>query len=109
MSRRIRLGEYFVESGLITQAQLEEGLERRRHTGERIGEALLALGYVSERDLLRNLAADADIPFLERRDLVVDPMVVGMVPADVARTRNLVPLRAEATSLVVAMANPFDV
>src|SRR2546430_1231096 len=67
MSRRIRLGESLVESGLITEAQLDEALKRRVTTGERIGEALVGLGFISERDLLRTLAQDADIPFLEPR------------------------------------------
>ena len=109
MSRRIRLGESLVESGLITQAQLDEALRRRLTTGERIGEALVGLGFISERDLLRTLAADADIPFLEARELVVDPMVAGTVSATVARAEHVVPLRIEGKSLVVAMGNPFDV
>lgn len=109
MSRRIRLGESLVESGLITQAQLDEALKRRLTTGERIGEALVGLGYITERDLLRTLAADADIPFLETRELVVDPMVVGSVSATVARAEHVIPLRIEGKSLLVAMGNPFDV
>src|SRR3569833_1869452 len=109
MSRRIRLGESLVESGLITQAQLDEALKRRLSTGERIGEALVGLGYISERDFLRTLAADADIPFLEPRELVVDPMVAGNVPAPVARSEHVIPLRLEGKSLLVAMGNPFDV
>jgi type II secretory ATPase GspE/PulE/Tfp pilus assembly ATPase PilB-like protein len=109
MSRRIRLGESLVESGLITQGQLDEALERRLTSGERIGEALVGLGYISERDLLRTLAQDADIPFLEARELVVDPMVAGLVSAPVARSQHVLPLRHEAKALLVAMANPFDV
>lgn len=109
MSRRIRLGESLVEAGLITPAQLDEALKRRTSTGERIGEALVGLGYISERDLLRTLALDADIPFLEALELVVDPMVVGLVPAAVARAQHVLPLRFEARALVVAMGNPFDV
>ncbi|HTE46810.1 MAG TPA: GspE/PulE family protein [Gemmatimonadaceae bacterium] len=109
MSRRIRLGESLVESGLITPAQLDEALKRRTSTGERIGEALVGLGYISERDLLRTLAQDADIPFLEARELVVDPMVVGLVAAPVARSQHVLPLKFEAKALLVAMGNPFDV
>jgi type II secretory ATPase GspE/PulE/Tfp pilus assembly ATPase PilB-like protein len=108
MSPRIRLGESLVESGLITPAQLDEALKRRLTSGERIGEALVGLGYISERDLLRTLAGDADIPFLEPRELVVDPTVIGYVPAVVARSHHVVPLRFEAKALLVAMANPFD-
>jgi type IV pilus assembly protein PilB len=109
MSRRIRLGESLVEAGLINTAQLDEALARRTTTGERIGEALVALGYISERDLVRTLAKDADIPFLEAAELHVDPVVVSLIAAQVARTQNLVPLRADGRALVVAMANPFDI
>jgi type II secretory ATPase GspE/PulE/Tfp pilus assembly ATPase PilB-like protein len=109
MSRRVRLGESLVESGLITRAQLDEALKRGASTGERIGEALVGLGFISERDLLRTLAQDADIPFLEPRELVVDPMVISLVPGPVARSQHVVPLRHEAKALLVAMGNPFDV
>jgi len=109
MSRRIKLGESLIESGLITPAQLDEALKRGVATGERLGEALVGLGFISERDLLRTLAQGADIPFLEPRELVVDPMVVSLVPGPVARSQNVVPLRHEAKALLVAMGNPFDV
>ena len=109
MSRRIRLGESLVEAGLINTAQLEEALARKTTTGERIGEALVALGYITERDLVRTLAKDADIPFLESNELRVDPAVVSLVTAAAAKANNLVPLRADGRALVVAMSNPFDI
>lgn len=109
MSPRLRLGESLVESGLITQTQLDEALERRLKTGERMGESLVSLGFISQGDLMRTLAEDADIPFLEGRELVVDPTVVGQVPASMARSQHVLPLRIEAKALLVAMGNPFDV
>src|SRR3954468_16060939 len=108
MVRRPRLGEALVESGLITQAQLDEALRRGANTGERIGESLVGLGFISERELLKTLAQDADIPFLEPRELVVDPMVAPLVAALVARSHGVIPLRYEAKALLVAMGNPFD-
>src|SRR3954471_2948931 len=107
MSRRIRLGESLVEAGLINAAQLDEALARKTTTGERIGEALVALGYITERDLIRTLDKDADIPFLESNELRVDATVVPLVTAAAARANNLVPLRADGRALVVAMGNPF--
>jgi type IV pilus assembly protein PilB len=108
MSRRIRLGESLVEAGLITQTQLDEGLKRRLITGQRIGETLVELGYLTDSDLLRTLARDADVPFLERGDLVVDPAAVQLMDANVARAQRAVPLRVDGRTLVVAMSNPFD-
>jgi type II secretory ATPase GspE/PulE/Tfp pilus assembly ATPase PilB-like protein len=108
-SRRVRLGESLVEAGLITEAQLDEALNRRLTTGERIGEALVSLGYITGVDLQRTLAQDADIPFLEAGELTVDPTVVPLVPAIIARTQNVLPLRQEGRALHVVMANPFDI
>jgi type II secretory ATPase GspE/PulE/Tfp pilus assembly ATPase PilB-like protein len=109
MSRRIRLGEALIEAGIITPAQLDEALKRGASTGERLGEALVGLGFISERDLLKSLARDADIPFLEPRELVVDPTVIALVPGPVAKSHQVIPLRFEAKALLVAMGNPFDV
>jgi type IV pilus assembly protein PilB len=109
MSRRIRLGESLIEAGLIDPAQLEEALARTSTTGERVGEALVALGFITERDLVRTLAKDADITFLEPNDLRVDPAVLALVTADAARANNLIPIRADGRALVVAMSNPFDI
>jgi type II secretory ATPase GspE/PulE/Tfp pilus assembly ATPase PilB-like protein len=109
MSKRIRLGESLIEAGIITQAQLDEALRRGASTGERLGEALVGLGFISERDLLKSLARDADIPFLEPRELVVDPMVIPLVPGPIAKSHQVIPLRFEAKALLVAMGNPFDV
>lgn len=108
MSRRIRLGESLVEAGLITQSQLDEALKRRLITGQRIGETLVELGYLTDSDLLRTLAKDADVPFLERSDLVVDPAVVQLLDGNVARAQRAVPLRLDGRTLIVAMSNPFD-
>jgi type IV pilus assembly protein PilB len=109
MARRIRLGESLVELGLITRPQLDQALSRRESSGERIGEALVSLGYLSERDLWKTLAMDADVPFLEPAELRVDPMVVSLVAPVIARGQKLMPLRNEGRALLVVMANPFDI
>lgn len=109
MSRRIRLGESLIEAGLINAAQLDEALARKATTGERIGEALVALGYITDRDLVRTLAKDANIPFLEPEELHVDSTIVPLLTAGIACDNNLVPLRADGRALVVAMSNPFDI
>ena len=45
------LGLLLIRAGLVTRGQLYEGLRRQRHTGERIGEALVALGLISTQDV----------------------------------------------------------
>ena len=42
-----RLGDIFVERGLIDQAQLDEALSVQRETGGKLGEILVELGFIT--------------------------------------------------------------
>ena len=42
-----RLGDIFVERGLIDQAQLDEALAVQRETGAKLGEVLVDLGFIT--------------------------------------------------------------
>jgi len=46
-----RLGEILVETKAVTEAQLEEALARQRKSGGRIGDNLVALGFLTRDDL----------------------------------------------------------
>jgi hypothetical protein len=46
-----RLGDLFVQRGLINQAQLVEALEAQRENGGKLGEILVEKGWVSRVDL----------------------------------------------------------
>lgn len=50
------LGELLVRMGLVTPAQVTEALERQRESGERLGEALISLGHLSQEKLQAALA-----------------------------------------------------
>lgn len=49
-----RLGEMLVEAGIITQGQLDEALAQKR-TGEKLGDALMRLNYLTETQLIQVL------------------------------------------------------
>jgi hypothetical protein len=42
-----RLGDIFVERGLITDEQLREALDQQRATGNKLGEILVELGFIT--------------------------------------------------------------
>ena len=52
----MRLGEYFVSKGIITNAQLEEALKGQLIFGGHLGTCLLEMGYLSEEVLGRSLS-----------------------------------------------------
>lgn len=49
MIQRKRLGDLLVDSGLITGQQLQQVLEEQKGTGMKLGDLLIARGYITEQ------------------------------------------------------------
>ncbi len=109
MELKPRLGTALMNAGLITQTQLDEGLALQATKGERIGKALITLGYLSEVDLLKTLCREANVPYLSIHELQPEPAAAALLDEQFARSNVLLPLRQDGRTLVVAMANPFDI
>ena len=108
MAVRRWLGDTLLSAGLVTRQQLDEALAAQNTTGQKLGQTLVTLGYLSETDLLQTLCADAGIPFLTDTELQPQPDSVALIPAELARQHSVVPLKLESRHLVIAMADPFD-
>jgi type IV pilus assembly protein PilB len=108
MAVRRWLGDTLLGAGLVTKQQLDEALKVQNSTGQKLGQALVALGYLSETALLQTLCSDAGIPFVAEHEIQPDPAAIALIPVELARTHNVVPLKVESRHLVLAMADPFD-
>ena len=106
---RRRIGEILVELGLVTEEQISSALEEQRATGTRLGDVLLKSGYVMPRDLVRALAVQFGLSFVDLDHHRIDPDVAQLVPQSLARRHRAVPVWREGQKIVVAMANPVDV
>ncbi|HWI64472.1 MAG TPA: GspE/PulE family protein [Symbiobacteriaceae bacterium] len=103
------LGDSLVQSGLIGAAELAKALEVQKASGHRLGEVLVALGYLTETDVARAIAGQLGIPFVADHELQVDMTVARLLPPSVARKTSAMALREEFGVLYVAMADPLDV
>ena len=56
MSDRVRIGDLLVAAKLVTAAQVEEALASQRDSGRRLGEELVAKGFVTEFQLTQILS-----------------------------------------------------
>ena len=61
-SGTLPLGQVLIERGLLTQAQVDEAMERQAKLGLRLGEILVELGYVKASVLADVLAEVLEIP-----------------------------------------------
>jgi type IV pilus assembly protein PilB len=97
------LGDYLIEAGLIGQAELDKALEVQKASGHRLGEVLVALGFLTETDVARAVAGQLGIPYVHDHELQVDMTVARLLPPSVARKTNALPLREESGLLYVAI------
>ncbi|MGH7594589.1 MAG: glycosyltransferase family 2 protein [Gemmatimonadales bacterium] len=101
----IRLGEYLVQRGLISEVQLGAALHQQQRTGERLGRLLLILGYLRRLELARALADLWQLPFVTVDAGSVDPAVAQRVPLDTTLRHRAVPLQEDAQAVTVAVAD----
>jgi hypothetical protein len=102
------LGTLIFRAGLIAPQQLEDALAEGLRTGKRLGEVLLARGWLSEEDLTRLLAGQKGLPFALPRDVVIDQELAGRLSYEDARRELALPLVVEFGVPVVAMADPSE-
>ena len=99
-----------IEEGLLNEAQLLECQEEERSTGMPIDKVLREKGYVSESAFLQALAKQLRLQFAEELvDFKVPENFIEMVPAQFARTYNLIAVGEEPGILLVATCDPLDV
>ena len=103
-----KLGEVLVDRGLITPWQLEQALLEQRTTKEFLGAILLRLKLLSPQTLLAALAEQFHMPAETLSADRVDWRVAKQFPRSVLSTGKCFPIRADAESVTVAIANPLD-
>jgi type IV pilus assembly protein PilB len=105
----VKLGELLLKAKLISADQLSEALKQQKESGIKLGESLVRLGYVSEDDITETLSAQFGVPSINLHHFEIDPNVLKIVPADVARKYNILPVNKTGGTLTIAMADPSNV
>ena len=107
--KNVLLGDFLVEQGLITEDQLKKALKHQKKAGKLLGRSLIELGFIGEEELIKALSEQLGVQYVSLRNYQVDPKVINLVPEELARTYQVLPLFAIENDLTVAMANPLDV
>ena len=103
------LAEVLVGAGLVTREQLEAVATSRNDDLEKLDETLVRLGVAREEDIFSAVAQHLGLEYVADIDREVDPSLLAQVPSEFAMRHQVMPLWEEDHTLVVAMADPFDV
>ncbi|MDP8224395.1 MAG: type II secretion system ATPase GspE [Candidatus Lernaella stagnicola] len=106
-----RLGEILSDKGLVTSEQVDEALEAQKAKGGRLGEILIKMKLVDEAQVLRAVAEQLDLPFVESvKSDEIDVALISKIPIAYAKRKRVLPVaRDEQSGLVrVVVADPLD-
>src|SRR5437899_591577 len=97
------------KASLIRPDQLKEALKLQKETGGKLGETLIKLGFVSEEDITECLSQQFGVPSINLAHFEIDGGVIKLIPADVARKYNILPVNKTGATITIAMADPTNV
>lgn len=96
------------DAGLVTRSQIEAAKSRLNGTTNAI-DLLVKEGVVSEIDVSRSLAAQADMDWVDLSKKIIPPEVINQIRAEDARRFKVIPVGFGETGLIVAVSDPLDV
>jgi hypothetical protein len=104
-----RIGELLVEEGVVTREELAKAIADSGIKGSALAWALEGSTHVRRAELAAFLAADFRVPSLDDlRKVDCTEGAARLVPEDVARKHELVPIAKIGDLLCVAKANYFN-
>ena len=77
--KSLRIGDIFLNSGKITQEQLDRALAEQKTKKIKIGEALVSLGFVTQDEVNDMLCEQLDIEYVDLRKTNIDENALHMV------------------------------
>lgn len=107
-SLKMRLGDLLVHEHMITEAQLSEALNVQAATGRKLGSTLISLEFISEPQLLRFLAQQLQVPFLDISQRKISHDVSKLLSEVYARRYRALVIEDNGDSVLVAMSDPAD-
>ncbi len=111
MFKSRRIGELLLREKKITPQQLQEALEEQKRQGgqPKIGAILVKKGFITEETLTFFLSKHFGLPQIDLEGLTFDPTLTEVIPAQVARKYDILPIGREGANLKIAISDPSNI
>jgi type IV pilus assembly protein PilB len=95
------------DAGLVTRSQIEAAQSRLNGTTSAV-DLLIKEGVVSEVDVSRALAAQAEMDWVDLSTRIIPPEVITQIRTEDARRFKVIPVGFGECGLIVAVSDPLD-
>ncbi len=106
--KNVPLGKMLLMNGLITVDQLEYALKIQKQKGKKLGDTLVDLGYIQEKDLMKILSTRLKVPFVEIGKIEVKQQACNLLTQDYCLKHIVMPIDLTEKGIVVATTDPMN-
>ncbi len=97
-----------VQQGVVSPDQIQEAQQYAKESGMGLPEALQELGYATGDEVMKAMAQQHGLEYVDLREAVIPPSTVELVPESVARENAVLPLSEEGNQLKVILSDPLN-
>ncbi len=106
--QKLPLGERLIAQGLITDKQLTQALEYQSDSHTFLGQALVALGYLTTTAVKPHLEESSGFPCVDLATTEIDGDAARLLPEAFSREKRMLLFAATETTARVAMVDPLN-
>ena len=106
---QLSLEQLLVQEHIIRPEQLEEVIQIQKQTGQAMFYILIDHQFAKEKDVLRVLAKQLKIDYLDSLSYNTQPEAFRVFPEHLARKYRMAPIKVNEGTLTLATANPFNI
>jgi type IV pilus assembly protein PilB len=107
-AKKVDFSEILIRQGTISADQFVEAKRVAKTSGKKVVDTLTVLGYATGDEVMRALAKEHGLDFIDLNEVVIPPSVVELVPESVARENAILPMAEEDGALRVIVSDPLD-
>jgi type IV pilus assembly protein PilB len=108
VKRRLDYTDLLIKKGIVSPDQLEEAKQLAAQSGMKLPDALVRLGYATGEDVMKVMAEQHGLEYVDLSRISIPPNVVELVPESVARENVVIPLAEDDGQLRVAVCDADD-
>ena len=103
------LSDILRKKGLISEKDIDRIIKMQKDSGKDLQKIIIELNILKKDEMMIALAEEIGVKYVNLSDIDSDPVIVVLIPEEMARRHQLIAIDKSENKLTVAMANPLDV
>jgi len=103
------LSDILHKKGLISEKDIDRIIKMQKDTGKDLQKIIIELNILKKDEMMIALADEIGVKYVNLNDIDIDPVIVVLIPEEMARRHQLIVIDKDEDKLNIAMANPLDV